>query len=266
MIIRTARKEHFTVIDNRMLEDDRLSFKAKGVLAFLLSRPDNWTANENHLATIGPDGSSAMRSALVELKDAGYLVAERKRADDGTFRWDHYIYDKPQTERPHVENPQAVDPQAEDRPITNTEETNTEKQDARGDSDYEHLRDDPDAIDLVAQRELHDRQINQAVATVRKFWETNMATVLTPDTAERIRHWVTEYGAVATEDAIRQSISRKAYNAPAYVAKILKSNKANAQIANGGAAAETVVGRNGKAIRDVSWENVKTELPDYMSE
>ena len=36
------RPNNFVMLDKTFLEDDRLSFKAKGILAYLLSKPDNW--------------------------------------------------------------------------------------------------------------------------------------------------------------------------------------------------------------------------------
>jgi hypothetical protein len=137
MIIRTARKERYTIVDNRILEDSRLSFKAKGVLCYLLSRPDNWTESDDHLATIGLEGESAIRSALKELETAGYLQRKRRQNDKGLFEWEHYIYDESQTreqpsvENPPVDNPPAENPRVDNRTVINTNITSTEKKEVR---------------------------------------------------------------------------------------------------------------------------------------
>lgn len=85
MIRRGPRKIHFTILPNQALEDDRLSFKARGLLAYVLSKPDNWRANSYQLATAGPDGRDAIRSALAELEAAGYAELQKARQSDGTF-------------------------------------------------------------------------------------------------------------------------------------------------------------------------------------
>ena len=42
-IIRKKHTAHYTVIPNHVWDDDRLKLDAKGMLGYLLSRPDNWT-------------------------------------------------------------------------------------------------------------------------------------------------------------------------------------------------------------------------------
>src|SRR5690606_30925397 len=116
MIIRAERKEKFTVVSNAALEDTRLSFRAKGILVFILSKPDKWQVSERHLAEQGPDGRSAVASALTELESAGYLRRTRTRQPDGTFARESMIFDEPQpakeaepAEETQPEQPAEVD-------------------------------------------------------------------------------------------------------------------------------------------------------------
>jgi len=86
MIIRIRRHGRpFTVVDNALLEDGRLSFKAKGLLAYLLSRPQGWRACRKHLAKVGTDRATAVASAIAELRRLGYVELRRLRGDDGTL-------------------------------------------------------------------------------------------------------------------------------------------------------------------------------------
>lgn len=80
MIRRAPRRNHWTTLPNSTLEDERLSFKAKGLLAYVLSKPDHWRANSKQLSKVGPDGVSSVRTALQELREAGY--AELKKFQD----------------------------------------------------------------------------------------------------------------------------------------------------------------------------------------
>lgn len=85
------RGERWTTVPNEVLDDPRLSFKAKGVLAFLVSKPEGWEIRSNHLATIGPDGRDAVRSGLRELVDAGYLAYEKAQDDHGHWSTHSYL-------------------------------------------------------------------------------------------------------------------------------------------------------------------------------
>ena len=117
MIRRSERpKNHYTVIANDVLRDERLSYRARGLLAALLSRPDNWTIKAELLAQQGKEGRDAVRSALKELRDTGYLQLEKIRNEDGKFTTIQVIYDNPHTKHlvaPETGN-QASENQAPD--------------------------------------------------------------------------------------------------------------------------------------------------------
>lgn len=95
MIIRSKRTDHFTTINNIALEDDRISFRAKGVLVYLLSKPDDWRVSERQLAAVGHEGVTAIRGALKELENAGYIERRRVRAGGGRFEWESFVFDLP---------------------------------------------------------------------------------------------------------------------------------------------------------------------------
>lgn len=93
-IVRGPRAaDHFTIISNSALRDERLSWKARGLLAYLLSMETGWQTSVRRLATVAPDGKSAVETALAELQAAGYLERVQTRgADDkpGTFSHTEY--------------------------------------------------------------------------------------------------------------------------------------------------------------------------------
>lgn len=85
-IIRNPITAGYKAIDNRILADHRLSWKARGILAYLLSKPDHWEVMVQHLVNSGPDGRDAVRGALKELEEVGYLTKEMQpRGEKGTF-------------------------------------------------------------------------------------------------------------------------------------------------------------------------------------
>jgi hypothetical protein len=95
------RRNPFAQIDRRALEDEGLSWKAKGLLAYLLSRPDDWQVYVEQLKTVGPDGRDATRSGLSELEDAGYVDKKQRHNDDtGHFEgYEYLVYEHP-SQRP----------------------------------------------------------------------------------------------------------------------------------------------------------------------
>ncbi|MFJ4412249.1 hypothetical protein [Streptomyces sp. NPDC088910] len=93
--IRHARG--FTVLPNALLQDRRLSYTARGLLADLLSRPDGWREDGRHMADTSPQGRLTVAKALRELTAAGYYRVERVRRPDGTFVSESHVYDTPHT-------------------------------------------------------------------------------------------------------------------------------------------------------------------------
>jgi hypothetical protein len=86
----------FVQIKNEMFGDQRLSFKAKGILGYLLSKPDGWKVINKDLQNHAKDGRESIDSGLKELKDMGYLVFHRTKKPDGTWGTPIYRYsDRP---------------------------------------------------------------------------------------------------------------------------------------------------------------------------
>lgn len=115
MIFRIHKHDSgFTQIDNRLLEDERLSWKARGLLAYLLSRPENWRVESNALAEIGPDGRDSVRSGLAELEAHGYLVYTKQQDEKGLWTTVSHVYENPadaaENPQPETENPSSVPP------------------------------------------------------------------------------------------------------------------------------------------------------------
>jgi hypothetical protein len=121
-IFRQPHRRHYTQVDNAAIEDGKLSFKALGILAYLLSKPDGWDSNYRHLATTHDDGETAVRSGLQELEAAGYLRRARARRNDGTIEWEIEVHEAPpcggnprmDNRPPCVGNPGVEEPGVED--------------------------------------------------------------------------------------------------------------------------------------------------------
>lgn len=79
MILRVSPRARYVVVDSRTVDDERLSFRARGLLVWLLNKPDNWTVNSNAIKSRGREGRDAIRTALNELESAGYLQRRTTR-------------------------------------------------------------------------------------------------------------------------------------------------------------------------------------------
>jgi len=97
-IIRVSKNKDnpYVMIDKTAISDERLSWKAKGVLAYLLSLPDNWEIYVTEIEKHSTDGEKSLRSGLKELEDAGYLEKEIIRDSTGKFSGSAYVvYERP---------------------------------------------------------------------------------------------------------------------------------------------------------------------------
>lgn len=88
-IARLHRKRHnFSIIDNQAAEDKTLSWKARGILWYLLTKPDNWKVRISDLvAKSDKDGRDSVKAGFKELEQAGYAIRNRTRNEQGQFEW-----------------------------------------------------------------------------------------------------------------------------------------------------------------------------------
>lgn len=110
----------FYTLDKSISEDERLSWAARGLLIFLLGKPDNWEVSVKHLINqtqnaIGKaSGRDAVRVILKELEQAGYLVADIARNETGSFNGMAYtVHETPVEVEPKTENPAPAVPETE---------------------------------------------------------------------------------------------------------------------------------------------------------
>lgn len=97
-VYRVHKTRDFTVMSNHHLRDSRLSLKAKGLLSLILSLPDDWKHSLGGYVSMCSEGERAVRSALGELKECGYVVVEKLPPHKGEarFTYAYHIYESPQ--------------------------------------------------------------------------------------------------------------------------------------------------------------------------
>ena len=85
-LIRVVHNKNYTIINNFIATDDRLSWKAKGIFLYAFSRPEDWSFNTKDLVNKGKDGIEAVYSGLAELKKYGYLICHKQGRKQGIFQ------------------------------------------------------------------------------------------------------------------------------------------------------------------------------------
>ncbi|MCD7760741.1 MAG: helix-turn-helix domain-containing protein [Clostridiales bacterium] len=85
MIERADHRTGYTVIDNRVIRDGRLSPRARFLLILMLSMADEWRFSIRGLAQVAGLGTGAVTTLLKELMEYGYVSRAWERRENGTF-------------------------------------------------------------------------------------------------------------------------------------------------------------------------------------
>ena len=202
-IIRTVKNAEnpFVMIDRRIFENDGLSLKAKGLLGYLLSRPDNWTICMADLVKRTKDGKDSVNSALDELIESGYVVKTEQQRESGKFSTCEYVvYEQPVLKNRDGET-DAEKPQRKNRDgksatnnndLNNKEYNESESAPAQNSEIDLSLTEKPTAIEafeflkqslvfgsefgVISEREPNLSEINALVTEVDCFWSNKHLT------------------------------------------------------------------------------------------
>jgi len=112
-VFKIERTKDFTVMSNYHLRDRGLTLKAKGLLSQMLSLPDEWDYTLRGLAYINKESIDAIRTAVLELEQQGYIVRRQGRDAKGKMAAVEYII----YERPQDPQPPCLDYPISDNPI-----------------------------------------------------------------------------------------------------------------------------------------------------
>ena len=102
-VFKIEKTKGYTIMSNYHLQDRNLTYKAKGLLSFMLSLPDDWDYSLKGLCAISKESRDGIRSILKELQEHHYLEIEKTRGDKGYFEYNYLIY-----EIPHYMNKEMI--------------------------------------------------------------------------------------------------------------------------------------------------------------
>ena len=97
-IVRVIKSKDYTTICNRIFKDKRLSLKAKGLLAMLLSLSDHWELSIKGLEAILKEGRTSIRSTMNELIENGYVERQQIRENNKFIGVDYIVFELPKSQ------------------------------------------------------------------------------------------------------------------------------------------------------------------------
>lgn len=134
-IFRTHKNQNYTVMSNYHLKDRNMSLKAKGLLSVMLSLPDDWDYSLAGLIAICKENETAVKSALKELKDFGYIRIDKlmpNETESGRIEYVYNVFEQPQNIIKQEHKKQGLENQPlENQPIENQVQLNTNKQNTK---------------------------------------------------------------------------------------------------------------------------------------
>lgn len=188
MKVEKIRRKGFTVISNDVLNNTALSWKAKGIFAYLWSQSDSWNFYEVEVLKHSTDGKASLKAGLKELESAGYLKRYRVRDGKGFLRESKWILsEEPMSDYPTLDNPTLENRTLENRTLTNTNYNNTNN----NNTDKNEAVVDTSLVNIVDQ--LEEESIDDdGFGKVVEFYQKNfgmMSSFLYDDMRQTYNEW-----------------------------------------------------------------------------
>lgn len=173
MRVEKMKRSGFTIINNGVLNNTQLSWKAKGLFAYLWSQSDSWDFYEVEVLKHSTDGRASLRAGLKELEEHGYLKRYRNRDDKGILRESKWILsEQPMFDFPKLDKPTLDKPTLDNRTLTSTNQNNTNQNNT-------NLNEDAAVEPNVVNIEDQQKQTTDCggFAKVVDFYQTNFGMI-----------------------------------------------------------------------------------------
>ncbi|WMY17164.1 DnaD domain protein [Bacillus tropicus] len=178
---RVNKDKNYTTINNTGLKDTRLSWKAKGILAYILTLPDDWIFYMEEVTKHSKDGIASLKAGMKELKECGYVKRFPIKGEDGKIsKWETIIYEVPLVENQLVEKPSVENLPVENQPLLNTKKLSTNKQNTN----------------------------IQSSSSIFSFYENNFG-ILNSFIAESISEWVNDTSEELVQAAMERALKQQ---------------------------------------------------------
>lgn len=211
MAIYRTMKENgdFVTVHKSFIFDSNLSAKAKGILLYFLSRPDDWQIYTSEVVKNMNDGQKSINSGINELIEAGYVERSRKRKENGDFNgYEYLVYEKPRSirEMPFGENAKRE----------NAKRINAKRENAKGHTTNNNSTNN----DLTNNNSTNNNSSSGASTTqqpqpnshsnVFNFYQENGFGMLRPIIVDQISNWIDDFN--NNEDIVIEAFKEAASN------------------------------------------------------
>ena len=191
-------KNRYGVTPDELLNNPKISFRAKGLFGYLQSKPDGWSFAIERIINQTTEGKDSIRKAIKELENNGYLIRRPVRDNNGKWSgYDYILYDSPSAVKPTTV-----------KPTTETPDTLSKKEVSN--------------IDIVKKKKIIDKQSEKQKLKGKEATELTQYfyKVLAPDIPYKMINWLREV------KAMKLLLKRiDAREIKAYIDKIKEFNK-----------------------------------------
>lgn len=207
---------NFVTIHKGFIHDNNLSWKAKGLLLYLLSRPDDWQIYETELIKHTSDGLSSLKSGIKELEKTGYIERKRKRDDKGRLKeYEYEVFEQPY----HMRNSYVGKTNVGNSNVGKSHTTNINNtyKDLTNNYDTE-INSSSNASTTKQQPRSH------SYSNVFNFYQENGFGILQPFVVDQIENWIDDFN--GNENIVIEALKEAATNNVckwSYANSILKS-------------------------------------------
>jgi hypothetical protein len=235
--VRKNKDNPYVQINKTCLNDPSLSLKAKGLLSYLLSKPDDWVVHRSEVLKHCTDGKDSLQTAIHELKNSGYLKIVPEKDKKGIIiGWATNVFESPQTIltlvpiTPESDSPILDEssikkfPESHNFPVSNPESGNPDSGFSR--SGESALTNNKNNLKLKNKNNTHDEiklsnQRNQnlllADPVVVLFEKLNGLSI----SKKLFINWVEKYGIKYVDEKIELMKFSKPKNPEAYLNKAI---------------------------------------------
>ncbi|MCQ3816682.1 DnaD domain protein [Staphylococcus xylosus] len=203
----------FVTVHKTFVFDERLSAKAKGILLYFLSRPDDWQIYSSEVVKHMSDGQKSVNSGINELINYGYVERSRKRKENGDFAgYEYLVYEKPKEKRemPFGENAKREYADGE----------NVKREYAKGRTTNNNRTNNELTNNKNTKNDSSSTQLSPF-----DFYQENGFGMLKPYVAEQISYWIDDFKDNGNEiviEAMKEAVNNNVTNWR-YVNSILKA-------------------------------------------
>lgn len=180
------KTKDYTIMSNYHLKEKNMSLKAKGLLSVMLSLPEDWDYSISGLVAISLENETAIKSALSELKQFGYLEVIKlmpNESETGRIDYVYNIYEKPKQggKKQEVENLPLENQPLEILAVENQGQLNTNNKILNNKSNNMNIISiNNNGIPIVNQNKQ---------GTIYDFLQKELGRILSSTEIEKVREW-----------------------------------------------------------------------------